>query len=82
MNITRALMSALVVPWNAFVGVFLYYTALTLVMIGGGEISEGFVAAAFLIPVALYAALLMSRAVRGLAGLRVDIGPTPQALLR
>ena len=78
----RSLTSAVSLPWSAFVAAFLYYTALTLVSIGASELAGAFVAAAYLLPAALYAAVLATRAVRALAHLQIDIGQTPQTLLR
>ena len=78
----HALAGAVSVSWSAFVGVFLYYTALTLVAIGAAELSVTFVATAYLLPVALYAIVLANRAVRALAAVQIDIGHTPEALLR
>ena len=78
----RPLISAVSLPWNTFVAAFLYYTALTLVLIGTSGLSGLFVALAYLTPVALYAAVLANRAVRALADLQIDIGRTPQTLLR
>lgn len=79
---TSAMMKAAALPWGAFVAAFLYYTALTLITIGVGELSGVFVAVTYLVPVALYGVVLVSRGLRALAAVQIDIGHTPQALLR
>ena len=82
MTARRTLISATAIPWNAFVVVFLYYTGLTLLAISVGELSGTFMAAAYLMPAAPYAVLLAHRVMRALAAVKIDIGHTPQALLR
>ncbi len=78
----RPWISAVSIPWTAFVGVFLYYTALTLAVLGGADLSARMVALAYLLPVLFYLVLLTTRALRALAALQIDIGHTPQTLLR
>ncbi len=75
-----AVFAAVLVPWNAFVAAFLYYTLLTLIAIGVADLPAMFVAVAYLLPVALYAGLLVFRAVHALAALPIDISDTPHAL--
>ena len=78
----RKVISAFAVPWNAFVAVFLYYTVLTLVAVGGASIPALAMLVSYGLPVALYVAWLVSRAVHALAVLPVEIGETPHALAR
>jgi hypothetical protein len=73
-------LSAVAVPWNAFVAAFLYYTLLTLLVLGIANLPALFIAVAYLLPVCLYVGLLVSRAVRALAALPIDLGDTPHAL--
>ncbi len=75
-----ALRAALLVPWDAFVAAFLYYTLLTLLAIGVADLPNLFVAVAYLLPPAAYLGLLIVRAVHALAALPIDIGETPHAL--
>ncbi len=74
------ILSAVMVPWNAFVAAFLYYTILTLLVLGIANLPALFIAVAYLLPVGLYAGLLASRAIRALAALPIDLGETPHAL--
>ena len=74
-------LSVISAPWPAFVAAFLYYTLLTLVAIGGADLPAVFLAA-YAVPVAMYVLLLGARAMRALAGLRVDMGPLPYPSLR
>lgn len=71
---------AIQIPWDAFVAAFLYYTLLTLVAIGVANPPGLFMAAAYLLPVAVYASLVAVRAVQAFAALPIDIGETPHAL--
>jgi len=75
-----ALLAAILVPWNAFVGAFLYYTVLTLLAIGVADLPTVFVVVAYLLPVGAYAGLLVHRAVHALAALPIELGETPHAL--
>jgi hypothetical protein len=61
---TPSLLSTILVSWDLFVAAFLYYVLLTLLAIG----------------VAAYAVLVVTRAVRALAALQIDLGETPHAL--
>jgi hypothetical protein len=79
-SIGPALLKALLVPWDAFVVAFLYYVGLTLLAIGVANLPVLFVAIAYLLPVGAYLGLLVSRAVRALADLPIDLGETPHAL--
>jgi len=74
------ILSAVAVPWNAFVATFLYYTLLTLLVLGIANLPAMFIAVAYLLPTVLYAGLLAHRAVRALAALPIDLGDTPHAL--
>ncbi len=78
----NTVLAAVAVPWDAFVGAFLYYTLLTLIAIGVNDLSNGFMAVSYLLPVGLYVVTLVTRAVRALAAMPIDIGETPHALLR
>lgn len=82
MTRTRTIVAAFSVPWDAFVAAFLYYTLLTLIAIGVAELSVTFITVAYLLPAAAYAVFLTARGVRALAALPIEIGHTPQALLR
>lgn len=75
------LVSALSVPWNAFIAAFLYYTVLTLIAIGLAGLSDAFMAAAYGLPVAAYGALLLARGARALTRIEVVIAGTPHALI-
>ena len=61
------------VPWGAFVVAFLYYVGLTLVAISVDRLPDIPMAAAYLMPVAAYVVLLLSRVVRGVALVPVEI---------
>lgn len=78
---TARLAAAVSVPWNAFIAAFLYYTLLTLASIGLAELPGLFVAISYLLPLALYAGVLIVRAVRALEALPVEIGYDQQLLL-
>ena len=65
------------VPWTAFVGLFLYAVMLTLVAIGVDQVSDGFMAVAYGAPVAVYAVVLLARAVHGLAALPMHFDAVP-----
>ena len=77
----RRIGSAVSMPWGLFVAVFLYYVGLTLLALGADQLSEAFVAVSYLLPVAVYAALLVKRAVRRLVGMPVELWPTPNLVL-
>ncbi len=49
------------VPWNAFVVAFIYYTLLTLVLLGGVSPSLPVVGTAYLAPVVAYAVTIAAR---------------------
>ncbi len=62
-----SLIAFFAVPWDAFVAAFLFYAVLTLVVLGGADVSSPLLAAAYLaIPVA-YVMLLVRRAARVVA---------------
>ncbi len=73
-NRFRAAASFFIVPWGAFVAAFLYYVGVTLVAIGGSDLSDVTVAVIYLLPAAVYLLVLTSRALHGLAALPVHIG--------
>lgn len=77
----RAVGFALSMPWGVFVAVFLYYIALTLFAIGGGELSLVFVAASYLTPVGIYLAVLTNRAIGALSRMPVELWPTSNMVL-
>jgi hypothetical protein len=77
----RSLVSAVSVPWNAFVGVFIYYVLLTLLAIGVADLAQVFMAVAYLLPPAAYLGVIVARGVRALAALPIDIGHGEHALL-
>lgn len=58
------LLSAVSVPWNAFVAAFLYYTLLAVLALGGSSPGTGFVAGAYAMPPVMYGATLMLRLAR------------------
>jgi hypothetical protein len=69
-------LSFVAVPWNAFVGAFLYYAVLTVVAVGVPELSDRFMAVAYLAPVAAYVGLLATRCVFAMgAPARVLVAP-------
>jgi len=76
------IINALTVPWNAFVGAFLYYTFLTLLVLGGADLPALAMIVSYSLPVVLYGVFLVNRAVRVLAALPIDLGETPHALAR
>ena len=65
------------VPWAAFVGLFLYAVALTMVAIGVDQLSDGVMAVAYGAPVALYALVLLARGVHALAALPMHFDALP-----
>jgi hypothetical protein len=73
-------LSAVTVPWNAFVAAFLYYVLLTVLVLAIASLPTLFIAVAYLLPVGLYAGLLVLRGVQALAALPIDLGETPHAL--
>ncbi len=77
----RAVGAALSPPWSAFVAVFLYYVALTLVAIGGAGLSDLFVAVSYMLPVAAYLGFLVHRSLRALAGAPVELWPASDVVL-
>lgn len=78
----EASISAFSVPWNAFVGVFLYYVLLTLIAVGGAELPLGVMVAVYAAPPVAYLVMLVNRGIRALASLPIDLGETPHALQR
>ncbi len=70
------------VPWGAFVAAFLYYVGLTLVAIGVEQLPDAAMAAAYLLPAGAYAALMLSRVVRAVAAVPVEIGHWAQPRLQ
>ncbi len=64
----------LAVSWSAFVVAFLYYVALTLVAISVEQLPDAAMVASYLLPVAAYALFLLSRVVRAVSGVHVEIG--------
>ena len=72
----------LAVPWAAFVAVFLYYVGLTLVAISVEQLPDLAMAASYLLPVAGYGLLLLSRMVRAAAAMPVEIGHWAQPRLQ
>ena len=70
------------VAWSLFVVVFLYYVVLTLVAISVEQPSDTGMIAAYLLPVAAYGLLLLSRAARALASTPVEIGQLALPRLR
>ncbi len=77
----RSLVSAVSVPWNVFVGVFIYYVLLTMLAIGVADLATAFMAVAYLLPLAGYLGLLTTRGVHALASLPIEIGHREHALL-
>jgi hypothetical protein len=77
----QAVLSAIAMPWGAFIAAFLYYAVLTLLAVSGASLPAALVAVSYLLPVALYAGALLTRAVRALDAITIDIGETPHALL-
>jgi len=72
----------LALPWNAFVGAFLYYTLLALITVSGLDIGAPFVIAAYGMPLAGYLATLLVRAGRMVASVQVDLFHAPRAVAR
>jgi hypothetical protein len=65
--IRSSLVALVAVPWDAFVGAFLYYAILTLVVLGGADLDSPVMAAAYLaVPVA-YGLVVARRAMGALA---------------
>lgn len=59
----------LVVPWNAFMAAFVFYVGVTIVAISGVQLPDVPMVAAYVFPVVIYAAVLLSRALHGAASL-------------
>jgi hypothetical protein len=78
----QASVAAVSVPWNAFVGAFLYFTLVTAAVIGGADFSRLVMAVVYLLPVSLYAAVLVSRALHALSAITIDIDHAPHAVIR
>jgi len=81
-GLAHKVVAAVSPPWNGFVAAFLYYTLLTLITIGGVDLSFAFMVVSYALPVAAYGALLATRAARALAAMPIEIGETPHALAR
>ncbi len=81
-RMSQGFVSAVAVPWNAFVAAFLYFTLLTAATLGGADFSRLTMAVAYLLPVSLYAAMLVSRALHALSTVAVRIDHAPHALIR
>jgi hypothetical protein len=75
-----AALSAIAVPWSAFVGAFLYYTLLTLLVLGIANLPALFIAVSYLLPAGLYVGVLCVRAMHALVALPIELGDTPHAL--
>ncbi len=58
---SSAAIALVAVPWNAFVGAFLYYTLLALLAFGGVSPSLAVVGTAYLAPVVAYAVTIAAR---------------------
>jgi hypothetical protein len=78
----RNFVVAVSVPWNGFVGAFLYFTVLSIAVIGGVDFSPLVMAVAYLLPVSLYASLLVSRGLHALSAITIDIDHAPHAIIR
>jgi predicted benzoate:H+ symporter BenE len=78
----RTVVAAVSVPWDAFVGAFLYFTLLTAAVIGGADFSRLVMAVAYLLPVSLYASVLVSRGLHALSAITIDIDHAPHAVIR
>jgi len=65
--IRPSLVALVAVPWDAFVGAFLYYAILTLVVLGGADLSSPFMAAAYLAVPVTYGLLVGGRVMATLA---------------
>jgi len=72
------ILSGFAIPWDAFVAMFLYYTLLTLLAVGGLDLADAFVVVAYGLPVASYIVFI---AVRALARVQIDV-LTPHSILR
>jgi hypothetical protein len=59
-----ALIELVAVPWDAFVGAFLYFALLTLVLLGGADLSAPLLAAAYVAVPAAYALVIGGRLAR------------------
>jgi predicted benzoate:H+ symporter BenE len=81
-KVVQVSVAAISVPWNAFVGAFLYFTVLTAVVISGADISRLVMAVAYLLPLSLYASVLVSRALHALSTITIDIDHAPHAVIR
>ena len=57
----QAVVTAFAVPWNAFVGAFLYLVLLTMIVLGGASPSLAVIATAYMAPVVAYAAFVSLR---------------------
>ncbi len=73
---------SLALPWNGFVALFVYVTLLTATVIGGADLSVPAMLAAYLLPVAVYAAILVSRAVHALGAVDIHFHRAPHAIVR
>ena len=69
-----AVISFVAIPWGAFVAAFLFYVGLTMIAIGVEQLPDFAMAGAYLLPVAAYVLLLVSRAVHAVAAVPVQIG--------
>ncbi len=61
------------VPWSGFVAAFLYYVGVTMVAISVERLPDITMSVAYLLPVAAYGMLLLSRIVRAVASVPVEI---------
>ena len=68
------------VPWAMFVAAFLYYVGLTLSVIGGADLSDRWMAVAYLVPVAAYGLAMLFRALRAVSGLVLHSSHVPQVV--
>ena len=55
------IVAAIAVPWGGFVGVFLYYTFLAIMLLGGMSPDGAVVGLAYLAPVLAYAVFVVGR---------------------
>ena len=78
----QRLVASLTVPWSGIMAAFIYVVMLTAVILGGVSLAAWLVMAAYAVPLAAYAGLLVSRAVAALSAVVVDVAHTPEALLR
>ena len=67
MSRLTTLLTAVSVPWNAFVAAFLYYTLLAVLALGGSNPGTGFVAGAYAMPPVMYGATLLLRMARAVS---------------